>query len=152
MNQSKLKLFLRCLLCRRLSQDLAKDLAILAQEIHNVAGDGETPTNAPDAVEPASASKEVTSVFFPLHLQNLCRTVLNCTLEVFCCARVLFPILCVLSLVKHAFVYGPFRLNTTVSINAVPLYNLTYRLYMHAQKGCFYNRGFIWLTVTATGS
>ncbi|XP_060789959.1 centrosomal protein of 170 kDa protein B isoform X2 [Neoarius graeffei] len=30
----------------RLSQDLAKDLAILAQEIHNVAGDGETPNTA----------------------------------------------------------------------------------------------------------
>ncbi|XP_017331047.1 centrosomal protein of 170 kDa protein B isoform X4 [Ictalurus punctatus] len=40
----------------RLSQDLAKDLAILAQEIHNVAGDGETPNTAPvDAAEPASA-------------------------------------------------------------------------------------------------
>ncbi|XP_053093355.1 centrosomal protein of 170 kDa protein B isoform X2 [Pangasianodon hypophthalmus] len=40
----------------RLSQDLAKDLAILAQEIHNVAGDGE-PQNAAsvDAVEPVSA-------------------------------------------------------------------------------------------------
>lgn len=57
------KLFICCLLCRRLSQDLAKDLAILAQEIHNVAGDGETPTNASDAVEPSSASKEVTSGF-----------------------------------------------------------------------------------------
>ncbi|XP_053488370.1 centrosomal protein of 170 kDa protein B isoform X3 [Ictalurus furcatus] len=44
----------------RLSQDLAKDLAILAQEIHNVAGDGETPNTAPvDAVEPVSSCKEL---------------------------------------------------------------------------------------------
>ncbi|XP_058254894.1 centrosomal protein of 170 kDa protein B isoform X3 [Hemibagrus wyckioides] len=40
----------------RLSQDLAKDLAILAQEIHNVAGDGESPSTADaDAVESVSA-------------------------------------------------------------------------------------------------
>lgn len=56
------------LFCGRLSQDLAKDLAILAQEIHNVAGDGETPNTAPvDAAEPASAvssCKEVTSHSF----------------------------------------------------------------------------------------
>ncbi|KAK3538055.1 hypothetical protein QTP70_027409 [Hemibagrus guttatus] len=40
----------------RLSQDLAKDLAILAQEIHNVAGDGESPSTASaDAVESVSA-------------------------------------------------------------------------------------------------
>ncbi|XP_046711323.1 centrosomal protein of 170 kDa protein B isoform X1 [Silurus meridionalis] len=44
----------------RLSQDLAKDLAILAQEIHNVAGDGETQNTASaDAVEPVSAGKEL---------------------------------------------------------------------------------------------
>lgn len=30
----------------RLSQDLAKDLAILAQEIHDVAGDGDSPGSA----------------------------------------------------------------------------------------------------------
>lgn len=34
-----------CSLSVRLSQDLAKDLAILAREIHDVAGDGE-PQNA----------------------------------------------------------------------------------------------------------
>lgn len=33
-------------LCCRLSQDLAKDLAILAKEIHDVAGDGDSPTSA----------------------------------------------------------------------------------------------------------
>lgn len=32
--------------CCRLSQDLAKDLAILAQEIHDVAGDGDPPGSA----------------------------------------------------------------------------------------------------------
>lgn len=31
----------------RLSQDLAKDLAILAREIHDVAGDGEPPNISP---------------------------------------------------------------------------------------------------------
>lgn len=69
-----------CLFCARLSQDLAKDLAILAQEIHNVAGDGETPNTASvDTVEPASACKEVTShpslasyssLTFPEYLSN----------------------------------------------------------------------------------
>ncbi|XP_072545860.1 centrosomal protein of 170 kDa protein B isoform X2 [Salminus brasiliensis] len=40
----------------RLSQDLAKDLAILAQEIHDVAGDGEPQNSASvDSVEPGSA-------------------------------------------------------------------------------------------------
>ncbi|XP_047677406.1 centrosomal protein of 170 kDa protein B isoform X2 [Tachysurus fulvidraco] len=44
----------------RLSQDLAKDLAILAQEIHNVAGDGEAQSTASaDAVESVSANKEL---------------------------------------------------------------------------------------------
>ncbi|GAA6108612.1 centrosomal protein of 170 kDa protein B isoform X1 [Tachysurus ichikawai] len=44
----------------RLSQDLAKDLAILAQEIHNVAGDGESQSTASaDAVESVSANKEL---------------------------------------------------------------------------------------------
>lgn len=59
-----------CLFCGRLSQDLAKDLAILAQEIHNVAGDGETPNTA-SVDEPASACTEVTfhfSVVFCIYL------------------------------------------------------------------------------------
>lgn len=30
----------------RLSQDLAKDLAILAKEIHDVAGDGDSPSSS----------------------------------------------------------------------------------------------------------
>lgn len=35
------------LISRRLSQDLAKDLAILAREIHDVAGEGEPPNLCP---------------------------------------------------------------------------------------------------------
>ncbi|XP_062863851.1 centrosomal protein of 170 kDa protein B [Trichomycterus rosablanca] len=43
----------------RLSQDLAKDLAILAQEIHNVAGDAETPnSSSADAIKPATSACE----------------------------------------------------------------------------------------------
>lgn len=42
----------------RLSQDLAKDLAILAQEIHDVAGDGDPPGPA----EAARASRPASSV------------------------------------------------------------------------------------------
>lgn len=38
----------------RLSQDLAKDLAILAREIHDVAGDGDTPTAAGYSTPPGS--------------------------------------------------------------------------------------------------
>ncbi|KAF5890857.1 centrosomal protein, partial [Clarias magur] len=60
----------------RLSQDLAKDLAILAQEIHNVAGDGETQNpasaDAVEAVSAVSARKEQipeTGVNYPKVLQ-----------------------------------------------------------------------------------
>lgn len=38
-----------------LSQDLAKDLAILAREIHDVAGDGEPPN-----IDPAATTTEAT--------------------------------------------------------------------------------------------
>ncbi|KAM9466202.1 centrosomal protein of 170 kDa protein B isoform 1-T3 [Clarias gariepinus] len=62
----------------RLSQDLAKDLAILAQEIHNVAGDGETQNSASaeavEAVSAVSARKEQQipepSVNYPKVLQG----------------------------------------------------------------------------------
>lgn len=44
----------------RLSQDLAKDLAILAQEIHDVAGDTEAQSGSTDKMGPAiSAHEEV---------------------------------------------------------------------------------------------
>jgi len=44
----------------RLSQDLAKDLAILAQEIHDVAGDPEAQSVSTDKMGPAiSAHEEV---------------------------------------------------------------------------------------------
>lgn len=38
----------------RLSQDLAKDLAILAKEIHDVAGDGDSPSSGVTATSPSS--------------------------------------------------------------------------------------------------
>ena len=41
-----------CLCPARLSQDLAKDLAILAREIHDVAGEGEPPSSATEAQVP----------------------------------------------------------------------------------------------------
>lgn len=41
----------------RLSQDLAKDLAILAREIHDVAGDGEPPSVCPAASTEATEEK-----------------------------------------------------------------------------------------------
>ncbi|XP_067310973.1 centrosomal protein of 170 kDa protein B isoform X2 [Pseudorasbora parva] len=45
--------------CRpRLSQDLAKDLAILAQEIHDVAGDTEAQSGSTDQVGPATSAHE----------------------------------------------------------------------------------------------
>ena len=40
----------------RLSQDLAKDLAILAREIHDVAGDGDAQTSAGAVVETSPTS------------------------------------------------------------------------------------------------
>lgn len=40
-----------------LSQDLAKDLAILAREIHDVAGDGEPPNIDPAATAEATQEK-----------------------------------------------------------------------------------------------
>ncbi|XP_036397763.1 centrosomal protein of 170 kDa protein B isoform X2 [Megalops cyprinoides] len=40
----------------RLSQDLAKDLAILAREIHDVAGDGDPPNTSPPSVPSTPAS------------------------------------------------------------------------------------------------
>ncbi|XP_077055624.1 centrosomal protein of 170 kDa protein B-like isoform X4 [Siphateles boraxobius] len=42
----------------RLSQDLAKDLAILAQEIHDVAGDPEAPSVSTDKMGPAISAHE----------------------------------------------------------------------------------------------
>lgn len=42
----------------RLSQDLAKDLAILAQEIHDVAGDTETQSGSQEQTEPAVSTQE----------------------------------------------------------------------------------------------
>ncbi|KAL1257384.1 hypothetical protein QQF64_010628, partial [Cirrhinus molitorella] len=42
----------------RLSQDLAKDLAILAQEIHDVAGDSEAQSAPPDKMGPAISTHE----------------------------------------------------------------------------------------------
>ncbi|XP_059375771.1 centrosomal protein of 170 kDa protein B [Carassius carassius] len=42
----------------RLSQDLAKDLAILAQEIHDVAGDTEAQSSPTDKTEPATSTHE----------------------------------------------------------------------------------------------
>ncbi|XP_073784092.1 centrosomal protein of 170 kDa protein B isoform X7 [Danio rerio] len=42
----------------RLSQDLAKDLAILAQEIHDVAGDTETQSGSQEQTEPAISTQE----------------------------------------------------------------------------------------------
>lgn len=41
----------------RLSQDLAKDLAILAREIHDVAGDGEPPNTSPAVSSEANQEK-----------------------------------------------------------------------------------------------
>lgn len=43
-----------CSLPVRLSQDLAKDLAILAREIHDVAGDGELQNPGVDSSAPGS--------------------------------------------------------------------------------------------------
>lgn len=56
-----------CVLYGRLSQDLAKDLAILAREIHDVAGDGE-PQNSASAepVEPVSAISACEEVTFQI--------------------------------------------------------------------------------------
>lgn len=50
----RLPLFISC----RLSQDLAKDLAILAREIHDVTGDGEPPNISP-AVSAEVAQEKV---------------------------------------------------------------------------------------------
>ncbi len=57
----------------RLSQDLAKDLAILAQEIHDVAGDSEAQSASTDKMGSAiSTHEEVPFIMFPrstrLHL------------------------------------------------------------------------------------
>lgn len=46
--------FLTCSLSARLSQDLAKDLAILAREIHDVAGDGEPQNPGLESSTPVS--------------------------------------------------------------------------------------------------
>ena len=51
-----------CLRLARLSQDLAKDLAILAREIHDVAGEAEPGNSATEAqvpVAPVTAHEEV---------------------------------------------------------------------------------------------
>lgn len=105
-----------CSFCGRLSQDLAKDLAILAQEIHNVAGDGET-QNTASVDEPVSACKEVTfhfSVVFCIFL-TFPETFRNCFRLFFkmllLCSCVLFPLF-VLPVVKHAFINGTAWLNT----------------------------------------
>ncbi|KAI1897915.1 hypothetical protein AGOR_G00088200 [Albula goreensis] len=47
----------------RLSQDLAKDLAILAREIHDVAGDGDSPSSSAAAASPSSAANTPASTF-----------------------------------------------------------------------------------------
>lgn len=70
-----------CLFCNRLSQDLAKDLAILAQEIHNVAGDGEaSASDAVQPVSPASSYKEVTSHFSVVSYRPIGLTIFDCML------------------------------------------------------------------------
>lgn len=43
-----------CYLSNRLSQDLAKDLAILAREIHDVAGDGDSQNPGGESSTPVS--------------------------------------------------------------------------------------------------
>lgn len=54
--QPEFKIRLLILISCRLSQDLAKDLAILAREIHDVAGDGEPPNMCPAV--PTGVSQE----------------------------------------------------------------------------------------------
>lgn len=57
--------FYYLLLVTRLSQDLAKDLAILAQEIHDVAGDSEAQSASTDKMGPAiSTHEEVPFIMF----------------------------------------------------------------------------------------
>ncbi len=55
----------KCLFFTRLSQDLAKDLAVLAQEIHDVAGDSEAQSASTDKMGPAiSTHEEVPFIMF----------------------------------------------------------------------------------------
>lgn len=101
----------------RLSQDLAKDLAILAQEIHDVAGDGEPPGSgvASTANRPASsrsAREEVGPRAGVLHLQthqeNLLVLVLlfSCSSSLPCLPRV--PCCCP-TLPSHPLTFSPFN-------------------------------------------
>lgn len=54
------RFYLKLVLFVRLSQDLAKDLAILAREIHDVAGDSESQSAPVESMAPAiSAHEEV---------------------------------------------------------------------------------------------
>lgn len=59
----------------RLSQDLAKDLAVLAQEIHDVAGDSEAQSASTDKMGPAISTHEELRHQIPeasLNLQKAC--------------------------------------------------------------------------------
>lgn len=66
-----------CSLPARLSQDLAKDLAILAREIHDVAGDGDLQNAAVESSTPVStvtAHEQVCRIVYDISCFNLIKT------------------------------------------------------------------------------